>query len=99
MEHLKTVGIKTLKDNLSAYIRDVARGAHVLVTDHDRVVAELVEPLADRSLPDAESSLLASWIKAGKVSAPKRPKKKITESFLKLPEGTTLSLIEADRGS
>ena len=41
---MQKVGIKALKNELSHYIRVVAAGETVLVTDRDRVVAELVPP-------------------------------------------------------
>ena len=46
-----TVGIKTLKNKLSAYVRAAAAGETVLVTDRGKVVAELVPP---RSVADAQ---------------------------------------------
>ena len=32
---MKTVGIKDLKNNLSAYLRDVKRGTRILVSDRN----------------------------------------------------------------
>ena len=43
---MRSVGIKVLKNKLSEYIRLVAAGETVLITDRDRVVAEL--PLKQR---------------------------------------------------
>lgn len=40
----KTAGVKELKAKLSEYVREVKRGETVLVTEHGRVVAELVPP-------------------------------------------------------
>jgi prevent-host-death family protein len=44
MDNLKTVGIRKLKDRLSAYIREVRKGSVILVTDHGTVVAEIRTP-------------------------------------------------------
>ena len=44
MADIKTVGVKDLKNNLSAHLRDVKRGTRILVADRDRVIAELHEP-------------------------------------------------------
>jgi antitoxin (DNA-binding transcriptional repressor) of toxin-antitoxin stability system len=44
MARLKTVGVKELKNNLSAYLREVRRGTRILVSDRNTVVAELHEP-------------------------------------------------------
>ena len=55
---MRTVGIKVLKNRLSEYLRLVASGETILVTDRDRVVAELRPPavahpwLADQRLAD-----------------------------------------------
>jgi prevent-host-death family protein len=43
---MQTVGIKVLKNKLSEYIRMVADGETVQVTDRGRVVAEIVPPRA-----------------------------------------------------
>ena len=41
---MRSVGIKVLKNKLSEYVRIASSGETVLVTDRDRVVAELVPP-------------------------------------------------------
>lgn len=43
---MKTAGVRDLKAHLSGFLRDVARGDVVLVTDRGRVVAELRPPMA-----------------------------------------------------
>jgi len=62
-----TVGIKTLKNKLSEYIRLVRAGETVLILDRDRVVAELGPPRAsrERTLPDV---MLAQAAAAGLIS-------------------------------
>jgi len=42
---MRAVGLKTLKNKLSEYVRLVAGGETVLGTDRDRVVAEIVPPI------------------------------------------------------
>jgi len=42
---VQAVAIKELKNRLGAYLREVARGEVVLVTDRSRVVAEMRRPL------------------------------------------------------
>ncbi len=66
---MRAVGLKVLKDKLSEYVRLAASGETVLVTDRDKVVAELVPPRADRStrLGDA---LLADAVRKGWVVPP-----------------------------
>ena len=41
---MRSVGLKILKNRLSEYIRLAAAGETVLVTDRNRVVAEIVPP-------------------------------------------------------
>jgi len=46
---MRAVGLKVLKNKLSEYVRLVAGGETVLITDRDRVVAELVPPTTGRA--------------------------------------------------
>jgi len=41
---MRAVGVKALKDNLSRYLRYVKDGETVLVTDRDKVIAEIHRP-------------------------------------------------------
>ena len=61
---MRSVGIKLLKNKLSEYLRHVARGETVLVTDRDRVVAELRPP---REVPEhlAKHGGIAALIRDG----------------------------------
>ncbi len=55
---MQAVAIKELKNRLSAYLREVARGEIVLVTDRGRVVAELRRPVTEM-LPDPSAQALS----------------------------------------
>lgn len=66
---MRSVGIKTLKNKLSEYVRLAASGETVLVTDRDRVVAELVPPRQDRS-PILADALLANAVREGWLTPP-----------------------------
>ena len=98
MGELKTVGVKELKNNLSAYLRDVRRGIRVLVSDRNRVVAELHEPRTGYAVDDAIDPKLAEWIAAGIVSPPTGRKTKLPASMVRLEEGTAGRLIDEERG-
>jgi antitoxin (DNA-binding transcriptional repressor) of toxin-antitoxin stability system len=65
---MRTVGLKVLKNRLSEYIRLVAGGETILVTDRDRVVAELRPPQGRGPL--ASDALLAEAMRRGWLSAP-----------------------------
>ena len=41
---MRTVGLKTLKNNLSEYVRAAAAGETIMITDRGRVVAEIGPP-------------------------------------------------------
>jgi prevent-host-death family protein len=41
-------GIREVKNNLSRYVRDVKKGKRISITEHGRVVAELVPPRVHR---------------------------------------------------
>jgi antitoxin (DNA-binding transcriptional repressor) of toxin-antitoxin stability system len=66
---MRAVGVKVLKNRLSEYVRLAASGETVLVTDRDRVVAELGPPRPGRGalLADAQ---LAEAVREGWLSAP-----------------------------
>jgi len=98
MGDLKTVGIKELKNNLSAYLREVRRGTRVLVSDRNRVVAELHEPHTGYAVDDPMDPKLAEWIDAGTVSPPTVAKTKLPASPVRLDEGTAARLLDEDRG-
>jgi prevent-host-death family protein len=64
---MHAVGLKTLKNKLSEYVRLAARGETILVTDRDRVVAELVPPRTDRS-PLLADAMLADAVRKGWIT-------------------------------
>jgi antitoxin (DNA-binding transcriptional repressor) of toxin-antitoxin stability system len=69
---MRSVGLKVLKNKLSEYVRLAAAGETVLVTDRDRVVAELVPPQPNRTkLSDNE--LIAKGVREGWLTPAKNP--------------------------
>jgi antitoxin (DNA-binding transcriptional repressor) of toxin-antitoxin stability system len=54
---MKAVAVRELKNRLSAYLREVAGGEVVLVTDRGRVVAELRRPTVETLSSPAEQAL------------------------------------------
>jgi antitoxin (DNA-binding transcriptional repressor) of toxin-antitoxin stability system len=68
---MRVVGIKVLKNKLSEYIRIAAAGERVLVTDRDRVVAELVAPQSGAL--DVNDAALAEAVRSGWVRPPVLP--------------------------
>jgi antitoxin (DNA-binding transcriptional repressor) of toxin-antitoxin stability system len=66
---MRAVGLKVLKNKLSEYVRLAAGGETVLVTDRDRVVAELTPPSPGRS-PLADDAQLAEAVRNGLLTPP-----------------------------
>lgn len=66
---MRAVGLKILKNRLSEYVRLATSGETVLVTDRDRVVAELVPPEKSRS-PMLADALLAEAVRQGWITPP-----------------------------
>ena len=93
---MRAVGLKVLKNKLSEYVRLSAHGETVLVTDRDRVVAELVPPEKNRSpaLADAllAEAMLQGWITPPALPAADPPPRKPVMSFRNL-----LRELERDR--
>jgi antitoxin (DNA-binding transcriptional repressor) of toxin-antitoxin stability system len=64
---MRAVGLKVLKNKLSEYVRLVAAGETVLITDRDRVVAEIVPPRSERS-PILADAMLAEAVREGLIT-------------------------------
>ena len=78
---MRAVGLKILKNRLSEYVRLAASGETVLVTDRERVVAELVPPREGRATL-TQDAMLAEAVRQGWLtpalgtpdeSVPRRP--------------------------
>jgi prevent-host-death family protein len=85
---MRTVGLKTLKNKLSEYVRLAAAGETVVVTDRGRPVAEITSP---RATPESviERGVREGWIRPA-VRGPDWPPKPMPI------EGYTLEQLLAD---
>ncbi|HEX4194388.1 MAG TPA: hypothetical protein VHY80_14875 [Stellaceae bacterium] len=70
---MRAVGLKILKNKLSEYVRLAASGETVLVTDRDRVVAELTPPRAGRP-GRIEDAFLAEAVRQGRITPAANPR-------------------------
>jgi prevent-host-death family protein len=68
---MRAVGIREVKNKLSEYLRIVAEGETVLVTDRGRVVAQLAPPPSHSLPPLSEDQALERLAAAGKVRLPR----------------------------
>jgi prevent-host-death family protein len=66
---MRSVGLKVLKNKLSEYVRFAAGGETVLITDRDRVVAELVPPQPRRDKL-SEAEFIAKGAREGWLKPP-----------------------------
>ena len=66
---MRSVGIKVLNSKLSEYVRLAASGETILVTDRDRVVAEL-GPLRETRSPILADAFLADAVRSGVLTPP-----------------------------
>jgi prevent-host-death family protein len=76
---MRTVGLKALKNKLSEYVRLAASGETVIVTDRNRVVAEIVPHKPDSGLtPFQQQGVREGWLTPAKRPfAPLPPRKPI----------------------
>jgi antitoxin (DNA-binding transcriptional repressor) of toxin-antitoxin stability system len=94
---MRAVGLKVLKNRLSEYVRLAAGGETVLITDRDRVVAELTPPARGRSTTVADAHLADAvrqgWVRpptlVGTAPPPRAPVARLAE---------LLAELAADRG-
>lgn len=66
---MRAVGLKVLKNKLSEYVKLAAGGETVLVTDRDRVVAELSPPRPGRA-EQVTDAALAELVQIGTLRPP-----------------------------
>jgi antitoxin (DNA-binding transcriptional repressor) of toxin-antitoxin stability system len=93
---MKAVAVRELKNRLSAYLREVARGEVVLITDRGRVVAELRRPSGD--LPPTTLDGALARLQAEGALTPGLPQDKAAyrRSEVRLRDGTQ-RLLDAER--
>lgn len=93
---MRAVGIKELKNRLSEYVRLAAQGERILVTDRDRVVAELCAPSPGRA-EIASDAALAHAVRSGWLRPPVLPMGQIPPSAATAPLSEILDQLDQDR--
>ena len=93
---MRAVGLKVLKNKLSEYVRLAAAGETILISDRDRVVAELVPPHPSREalVPDA---LLADAVRRGLVTPAVRARGPIPQTHPVGPLRQIVDQLSGDR--
>ena len=94
---MRAVGLKVLKNKLAEYVRLARDGEVILVTDRDRVVAELGPPRPERAgyVGDA---LLSEATRKGWIKAPVLPDAGPPPRLPVVDSETLLRELESDRG-
>jgi len=65
---VQTVGLKTLKNKLSKYVRLAAAGETIVITDRNRIVAEIVPPQTRTGLtPFEEQGVREGWLRPARI--------------------------------
>jgi len=94
---MKVVGVREVKDHLSAYLREVRRGTVVRITDRGEVVAELRPPAPSGDEPSGYERM----VEEGRVIPPARPWAAALvaapRARPRLRAGVANELIDADR--
>jgi antitoxin (DNA-binding transcriptional repressor) of toxin-antitoxin stability system len=98
-----TVGVRDLKDNLSHYLRKVAKGERIAVTAHGRVIAELAQPQAGGAGHSRYDQMIAEGVIRPALRRLTEEEfqaqfKALRLQLPKLPKGTAQELIDFERG-
>ena len=64
---MKTVGIRNLKNSLSQYINMVKSGEKILITDHNRIVAEIIPSTGEKIQSDLLEKYLTEQAEKGSL--------------------------------
>ena len=62
-----TVGIRNLRNSLSRYLDLVKHGEKVIITDHNRIVAEMIPPEAEQTESKMLQKYMEEQIEAGSI--------------------------------
>lgn len=92
---MRAVGLRALKNHLSEYVRLAAAGEVVLVTDRERVVAELVPPREARASLVADA-LLADAVRKGWLTPALGPSAEVSRRPV-VPLESLLEELDRDR--
>jgi antitoxin (DNA-binding transcriptional repressor) of toxin-antitoxin stability system len=93
---VRAVGLKILKNRLSEYVRLAREGETVLVTDRDRVVAELGPPRSEHA-GFVGNALLAEAHRKGWIAPAAAPRAGAPGRAPVAPLADLLAELEADR--
>jgi antitoxin (DNA-binding transcriptional repressor) of toxin-antitoxin stability system len=94
---MRAVGIKALENKLSEYIRVASNSETIMVTDRDRVVAEIGPPQPGRT-EQVSDALLAEIIRQGWLRPPLATSPPLPSRKPVAPLAEVLRELDDDRG-
>lgn len=96
---MKTAGVRDFKAHLSGYLREVAAGETLLVTDRGRVVAEVRPPGGAPRLVDPVAARYAEMVERGAIRPATGAEDRSWAAFAGLgaPRGTAQAVLDAER--
>lgn len=98
MEMMKIAGIRELKAQLSAYIRQVQAGEAVLVTDRGKIVAEMVPPGSIAKSGDVRELRYRGLVERGAIRPASTPEdREWLKGTFHLERGSAQALLDAER--
>lgn len=77
-----SVGVRDLKNQLSQYLQYVKHGETVVITEHNRVIAEITLPKEEKLIPSVEEKLDLLAV-SGKIIKAKRNKTVVCDTTIK----------------
>jgi len=90
-----SVGVRDLKNQLSQYLQYVKHGETVVVTEHNRIIAEITLPKEDKVMPSVEEKLELLAV-SGKIIKAKR-NKSVSGSNVNLNDIDWISIYQKER--
>lgn len=93
---MRAIGIKQLKDRLSEYVRLAEAGETVLVTDRDRVVAEMGPARPDRPRAVADA-VVEDWVRRGVLQPASLPRGTRPNGLRLVPHEELMAELDRDR--
>jgi prevent-host-death family protein len=88
---MRTVGLKTLKNKLSEYVRLAASGETIVITDRNRIVAEIVPPRRDAN------AFFERGVREGWLSPPTNPTGELPPRHPVVPFEELMEELDHDR--
>lgn len=91
-----SIGIRDAKINLSKLLKEVQKGAEIIITDRNKPVGRIVPVSAEEDLPLA--GRIASIEREGLIQPAKKKKTRNLPPPLPLPDEAARRMLEEDKG-